>query len=155
MARKLMTPKQVIAAWKKYCKTYKGTKNKAKEFAGKCGMRSMGEVICAADMDAKGIKYEYEAEKVDYQLPPQKYTPDFRLVDTPKLLIEYKGYMRVGVPKKMIAIKNSNPDRKVCMVFQNPNLKHSKTMKYWQWAEKNGIEWSGETIKEEWLDETN
>jgi hypothetical protein len=148
---KLMTPKQVIAAWAKYCSTKRGTKKKAREFATKCGMRSMGEVICAADMDKRGIKYKYEAEKVAYQLPPQKYTPDFRLLDTPDLIIEYKGYMRVGVPKKMIAIQNSNPDRQVCIVFQNPNLKYSKTMKYWQWAEKNGFLWSAETINEEWL----
>lgn len=149
--KRLLKPATVIKQWKEY--TGKKTKAMARVYAAKCGMRSMGEVECAADMDARGIKYRYEAEKIEYQLPPQKYTPDFVLVDTPKLLVEYKGYMRPGVPRKMIAIKNSNPDRKVCIVFQNAKTKYSKTMQYWNWAEKNGIAWSHKTINEEWLNE--
>lgn len=155
MKKNLLKPATVLKQWKEWCKTHKGTKAKGRAFASKCGMRSMGEVKCAADMDARGIKYRYEAEKVTYQHKPQKYTADFTVVDTPELLIEYKGYMRVGVPKKMIAIKDSNPDRKICMVFENAKLKHSKTMKYWQWAEKNGILWSEGTVREEWFNGNN
>jgi len=151
--KRLLKPATVLRQWAEF--TGRKTKAMARKFAMKGGFRSMGEVECAADMDKRGIKYKYEAEKITYQVPAQKYTPDFILVDRPDLLIEYKGYMRVGVPKKMIAIKNSNPDRKVCIVFQNAKTKYSKTMNYGQWADKNCILWSHKTVKEEWLNEEN
>jgi hypothetical protein len=126
----------------------------AKAMAKKAGMKSMGEVRCAADMDARSIGWHYEAEKLEYQYTPQKYTPDFTLYDENGMLIEYKGKMTNETRKKLLAIKRCNPERRICLVFEKPNNKISSrknAMRYWQWAERHGFEWSEHFVKEEWL----
>jgi hypothetical protein len=105
-------------------------------------------------MTARGIKYKYEDETWQYQVDPQHYTPDFTIVDTDNLRIEYKGKMTAQTRKKMIAVKKCHPDKRVCIVFEKPNNKLSarpNSQRYWQWAEKNGFEWSEHYVKEEWL----
>jgi len=100
-------------------------KRMARTTAALAGMKSMGEVRCAADLDKRKIKWLYENEKLVYQHEPQKYTPDFTLVDNGGLLIEYKGKMTDGGRKKLLSIKRCNPDRQLCIVFEQPNNKLS------------------------------
>jgi predicted nuclease of restriction endonuclease-like RecB superfamily len=140
---------------KKNLKTGPG-KRRAKEHAALAGMKSIGEVRCAADMDRQGIKWKYEAETLVYQHQPQKYTPDFLL--SRKLLIEYKGKMTNETRKKLLSIKRCNPGRRICIVFEKPDNKLSSrpnASRYWQWAERNGFEWSDQVIRPEWLRKNN
>jgi hypothetical protein len=184
-----MTPKQAVKKWdrelaklkvktekeaeeagwtgRQKSKIYSKRSSKlAKQIAKEAGMKSMGEVKCAADMDKRGIPYTYEGETFEYQYEPQKYTPDFNiLIDRPgkkPLHIEYKGMMTGDIRKKMLTIKNCNPDVEFALVFENANNgiskrrkkkdgTYSKPTKYWQWAEKKGFLWSEHTVKEEWL----
>lgn len=142
----------------------------ARKIAKEAGMKSMGEVKCAADMDKRGIPYTYEGETFTYQYDPQKYTPDFNILvkrkGKPPLHIEYKGKMTQDIRRKMLAIKKSNPDVEFALVFENANNPISKRRKkkdgtfstptkYWEWAERKGFLWSEHTIKEEWLNGTN
>lgn len=126
----------------------------AKEWAKKAGMKSMGEVKCAADLEARGIPYSYETTTVQYQYNPQKYTPDFDLFGKDKKIhIEYKGKLDYETRKKLLAIRNSNPDMEICLVFEkagNKIRKGSKTT-YGMWAESKGFKWHEHTVKEEWL----
>jgi hypothetical protein len=123
----------------------------AKKYAKMAGMRSMGEVRCAADMDKRKIKYKYEAIKIQYQYEPQVYTPDFVLEND--AVIEYKGKMTNETRKKILAIIRCNPNIRFHLVFEKPNNKIRKGSKttYWQWAEKNNIPWSEHFVREEWL----
>jgi hypothetical protein len=136
----------------------------ARTVAKEAGMKSMGEVKCAADMSKRKIRYKYEEVTFEYQQKVQHYTPDFvikRKGSTP-LYIEYKGKMDYATRTKMLAVKRCNPDINIAMVFENAKNgitkrkrkkdgTYSVPTKYWQWAEKNGFLWSEHTVKKEWL----
>lgn len=162
MKKKLLKPSTVIKKWDALCKKIKNDKTKKKTpgnkesklHAAMAGMKSMLEVRVAADMDRRGITWEYEMEKLRYQHNPQIYRPDFTLRDTDDLLIEVKGKLVAADRKKLIAIKRCNPDRRICLVFGYANNKLASTpnsLKYWQWAERNGFAWSEGVVKDEWL----
>jgi hypothetical protein len=125
----------------------------AKEYAGQAGMKSMGEVKFAADLEKRGIKYKYEATTVEYQHKPQKYTPDFDLELKGIPHVEYKGKLDYETRKKLLAIRNSNPDMEIILVFEKANNKIRKGSKitYGQWAESKGFKWSESVLREEWL----
>jgi hypothetical protein len=128
----------------------------AKTLAKRAGMRSIGEVRCAADMEKRGIKYKYEPFKMWYTYAPKDhyYTPDFTVQVNDRLILEYKGKMTKGTRDKLVAIKESNPGKRICIIFEKPNNKLSSrknSWRYWEWAEKMGFEWSEHYVKEEWL----
>ena len=128
-------------------------RHEARKHAAMAGMKSIGEVRCAADMDARGIKWHYEHEKLEYTIDAT-YNPDFTLYANDDKLIEYKGKMTQTVRTKLLAIKRSNPDRQLYLVFEKPDNKLSsrpKSLRYWEWAERNGFEWSDQVIREEWI----
>lgn len=138
----------------------------ARELAGLAGMKSMGEVKCAADMEARKVKYKYEPDTFTFQHKPQHYTPDFKLKTKSgkTLYIEYKGKMTQDVRTKMLRVRECNPNIEIAFVFEcatngitkrrkKKDGTYSTPTKYWEWAEKNGFKWSEHTIREEWLDE--
>ena len=176
--KQIQKPSTVMRAWNKLCSQIEVTKKKemekpikkrlkrnmktgpgrvlARQFAARAGMKSLGEVRCAADMDKMHIKWEYEAEKLKYQHKVQSYTPDFLLIDG--TLIEYKGKMTDETRKKLLSIKRCNPKRRLCIVFEKPNNKISSrpnSQRYWQWAESNGFEWSNQVIDKRWVNRRN
>ena len=155
----MLKPQTVLNRWEALIKKMapkKPGRREAKEYAKLCGMKSIGEVRCSADMDKRDIKWVYEKDTLRYQHLPQKYTADFTLIDNGDLLIEYKGKMTNDTRKKMLSVKRSNPDRRICIVFEKANNKLSSrpnSTRYNQWAESNGFEWSEMIVKEEWLNE--
>ena len=154
----MLKPKTVIARWEALIKKMapkRPGRREAKEYAKLCGMKSIGEVRCAADVTKRGIKWVYEKDTLRYQHLPQKYTADFTPVDNNDLLIEYKGKMTNDTRKKMLSVKRSNPDKRICIVFEKANNKLSSrpnSTRYNQWAEASGFEWSELTVKDEWLE---
>jgi hypothetical protein len=146
-----MTPIQVMKKWLGIDQKKRNSRL-AQQLAKEAGMRSMGEVRCAADMKRRRIPYKYEPLVLTYQHEPQKYTPDFV---SPKIegVIEYKGKMTNETRKKLLSIQRCNPDVPIRLVFEKPNNKIRKGSKttYWQWAEKNGFDWSEHYVKKEWL----
>ena len=107
-------------------------------------MRSKFEKEVAKYLKQNKVKFEYEPKDkiVNYQIPVtnHKYTPDF-VIDG--IMYETKGYIRsVAERRKYVYVAEQNPDLKLVMVFQNPNLpirRGSKTT-YKMWFEKNGIQ---------------
>ena len=154
----MIKPKTVIQRWEALIKKMapkRPGRREAKEYAKMCLMKSIGEVRCAADMNSRGIKYIYERDTLRYQHLPQKYTADFTLIDNGDLLIEYKGKMTNDTRKKMLSVKRSNPDKRICIVFEKANNKLSSrpnSTRYWQWSESSGFEWSEGVVKSEWLE---
>lgn len=105
-----------------------------------------------AKLSDKRIKHE--PFQIKYVLE-KMYTPDFELPNG--ILIEAKGNFRSASERtKMLHIKKQNPKYDIRFLFQNPNLKISKSSKttYAKWAEKNGFKWaSGAHIPQEWVEE--
>ena len=91
-----------------------------------------------------GEKWEYEKHKFPYKVP-RRYTPDFVHQD---IVIEVKGYFRVGDTAKYKAIAAAYPDLKLVFIFSNPAKKVRKGAKInmGQWADKNG--WLYTTLDE-------
>ena len=110
-------------------------------------------------LEQSGADYEYEKHVLEYEKPAtqHKYTPDFTLTKKDKsiLYIETKGYMDLATRKKMVCVKQSNPDLDIRFVFQNSKCTISKKSKttYGEWATKNGYPWAHCQIPLEWLDE--
>lgn len=88
--------------------------------------------------------WEYESIKLNYVVPARRasYTPDFINHDT-KTIVESKGYLRAEDRKKMLLIKEQNPDWTFILLFQNPRATISKASKttYADWATKQGFKW--------------
>jgi hypothetical protein len=132
----------------RFDKLTRKTRKIARIFAGTMGYRSMSEVRFASRLIDAKLPFKYEADILKYQLKPQKYTPDFTLKSKrkkKKIFLEYKGRLDGPTRKKMLAVKKSNPDIDLRIVFEKPNgklYKNSET-RYWEWAEKNGFIWYG------------
>ena len=98
-----------------------------------------------------GVSYEYESEKLGYTIE-HNYTPDFVLPNYTYL--EAKGYWAPEDRRKILAVKKSNPDVDIRMVFQSPYNTISKKSKttYAKWCERHDIPWSSyQEIPIEWL----
>ena len=104
--------------------------------------RSGFEDDVEAKLKSLKIKYEYETVKLTYTIPESKhtYTPDFIVGD---IHFEAKGYFDAPTKLKMKLVIQQNPDKRIIMVFQNPNTKLTKKSKttYATWCDKNNIEW--------------
>lgn len=99
----------------------------------------MAEVETAALLDQQGLGAEYEPEQWEYQYNVQSYTPDFKIGN---VYVEVKGKATKETRKKLLAIKECNPDKILVIRFLrghgNKITKGSKTS-YMAWAEKNGF----------------
>ena len=98
-----------------------------------------------------GVSYEYESEKLSYTIE-HNYTPDFVLPNYTYL--EAKGYWAPEDRRKILAVKKSNPDVDIRMVFQSPYNTISKKSKttYAKWCDRHDIPWSSyQEIPIEWL----
>jgi hypothetical protein len=118
-------------------------------------MASKAETVFAEKMDSLGIEWMYEPEKLQWEPPKRKYTPDFKVLceDGTFFYVEYKGYLRPNDKVKMKAVKKQHPNVDIRFVFQNaskPIYKGSPT-NYGMWAEKNGYLWAEGFMPEDWL----
>ena len=96
---------------------------------------------------------EYESETFKY-VAEHEYTPDFviTLPDGTKRYVETKGYLRPTDMTKLKAVKKSNPDKDLRLVFFKDNkLKSTAKMRYSDWAYKNGFIFSIGGIPKGWL----
>ena len=118
--------------------TYKG-KRSTRTKAVEAGFRSGFEQQFAARFP----EYQYEPMRVAYEVNEVRhYKPDFVAPDG--TWYELKGRFTATDRKKMKAVRESHPDQRIVLVFQNPRVKLTKAkrgMWYCEWAEKNGFEW--------------
>ena len=130
------TSKEESLAWAK--KAYAKLKSKHEK---PIKFRSKLEERIADLLEGRGVSYEYESEKLGYTIE-HNYTPDFVLPNYTYL--EAKGYWAPEDRRKILAVKKSNPDVDIRMVFQSPYNKISKKSKptYAQWCERHDIPWA-------------
>ena len=97
-----------------------------------------------------GPTWDYEPFKVPY-VTHRHYTPDFvfNSGQDKELLVEVKGFFRVGDTAKYKAIRDALAEesmftiRELVFFLQNPRAKVRKGQKInmGQWCEKEGFEW--------------
>lgn len=128
------------------------------------GKRSGYEEHVAKSLDSRNIPYEYEAEVLSYIKPPvppkpSRYTPDFTIEkkDGTKMYIESKGKFTAQDRKKMVLVKEQNPEADIRLLFMRDNyLTTQKKSKYSTWALRNGfpfaVSYSGH-VPDSWIEE--
>ncbi|SCX36002.1 endonuclease I [Agrobacterium rosae] len=88
-----------------------------------------------------GPTYNYESRRLPYTITCH-YLPDF-IDEANRSIVEAKGLFTSADRRKHKAIKHQYPDWSVCIVFQNPDKKLSKTSNtsYSDWCDRQGIAW--------------
>ena len=128
------------------------TTSERRRHAIKNGYRSGLEDDIAKDLNDRGVEFEYEKLKVQWQLIENKtYTPDFKLPNG--IIIESKGRFVAADRKKHIIIKRQHPFLDIRFVFSNSRAKLYKGAKstYGDWCSKYGFLYADKRIPEEWL----
>ena len=128
-------------------------KNNPTWVAKKYGFKSGLEQTISQQIESKGIKVEYETEKVPYIIPASNhtYSPDFKLPNG--IRVETKGRFVAADRKKHLLVKAQNPTIDIRFVFSNSKNKITKNSKttYADWCEKNGYKYSDKVIPEDWF----
>ena len=131
------------------------TKSNPKWVAKKHGFKSGLEETISNQINDKGIKVEYESEKLPYTIPASQHTyhPDFKLPNG--IYIETKGRFVLADRKKHILIKEQYPALDIRFVFTNSKNKINKKSKttYADWCVKNGFKYADKFIPDEWFGE--
>jgi len=121
--------------------------------AKKYGFKSGLEETISQQIESKGIKVEYETEKVPYIIPASNhtYSPDFKLPNG--IRVETKGRFVAADRKKHLLVKAQNPTLDIRFVFSNSKNKITKNSKttYADWCEKNGYKYADKVIPEDWF----
>jgi hypothetical protein len=121
----------------------------------KHGFRSGLEETLAAQLQAAGVPFEYEAHKLAFEEPPKKrhYTPDFHLPNG--IVIETKGRFLTADRQKHLLVKAQHPDLDLRFVFSNSKAKISKrsTTTYADWCVKHGFLFADKAAPAAWLKE--
>lgn len=117
--------------------------------------RSRFEKTIAALFNKFKVKFRYEPFSLKYTIEA-KYTPDFVIKSkTGDVLIETKGYFKPSDRRKMIAVKECNPDLDIRLWFMRDTYLSNKTKKtkYSDWATKHSFPYHvGETFPYHWFD---
>jgi len=133
----------------------KVTKKSSSWVARKYGFKSGLEENISIQIESKGIKVEYESEKVAYTIPASQHTynPDFKLPNG--IFVETKGRFVAADRKKHLLVKAQNPTLDIRFVFSNSKNKITKTSKttYGDWCDKNGIKYADKVIPDSWFEE--
>jgi hypothetical protein len=105
------------------------------------GKRSGLEERAQQLFDDYGHQVEYEVDKLYFTQPEVKryYLPDFKLDNG--TYIEIKGRLTAEDRRKMLWVKEQNPEAIICFIFGNGKNKLTKRSKstYLDWAEKHGF----------------
>lgn len=124
---------------------------------GDLTLRSNLEKKVATFLDDSKIAYGYEDQVLQYVVPESnhKYTPDFTLPNG--IIVEVKGRLTAADRKKMLLVREHNPDKDIRFLFavDNKISKSSKTT-YGIWAEKKGFKYhvsKDGVLPAEWLKE--
>tara|TARA_R110000796_G_scaffold3545_1_gene13779 strand:+ start:108 stop:476 length:369 start_codon:yes stop_codon:yes gene_type:complete len=100
-----------------------------------------------ADIGEKLVDWNYEPYHIPY-VTKRKYIPDFTKGN---ILVEAKGYFRVGDTQKYKAIRDSLFSQELVFVLTNANKKVRKGSKITmgEWCDKEGFKWfTLKTLKE-------
>ena len=128
------------------------TTSERRRHAIKNGYRSGLEDDIAKDLKDRGVNFEYEKLKVQWQLLENKtYTPDFKLPNG--IIIESKGRFVQADRKKHLVIQDQHPFLDIRFVFSNSRSKLHKGAKSTSgdWCNKHGFLYADKRIPDEWI----
>lgn len=118
--------------------------------------RSRLEDRIAAQLEEAGCPFTYERTRHPYIIPARKahYVEDFDLNEV--FIVEAKGYFTPDDRKKLLLLKDQNPDLDIRLVFQRASNKLHKNSPttYGKWCDDHGFKWAdGGVIPQAWVDE--
>jgi hypothetical protein len=132
------------------------------------GYRSSYEYAIAQQLTDLGIRFEYEAETFDLDVPATsvhfcpcgaqprkrlKYTPDFLFNDR-KFIVEAKGRFDPAHRIKAKRFVEMYPDIEYALLFESDNkLSPKSNTRYTTWCEKEGILCGVGLLPSAWLRE--
>ncbi len=102
----------------------------------------------------KNFKFDYEHCPFEYTLNSRQYWPDFQVVreDGSCVFIEVKGYLDRDAQRKMLAVKECHPKETFVFLFSKNNpIRKGAKMRYSDWCEKHGFDYSIGEVPERWL----
>lgn len=103
-------------------------------------MRSGLETQVKDELDGSSLDYKYEETRLRYTIPAAErtYLPDFEFPN--KIIIEVKGKLDLETRRKMLLVKEHNPDRDIRFVFHRNNLLRKRgKLRYSDWAKRHGF----------------
>jgi hypothetical protein len=130
------------------------------------GKRSGFESRVCADLDKRGVKYEYEKETFTYIRPVRaahcracggrdvgrvaRYTPDLKVRGE---FIELKGRLTSANRTQLVEFVANRADVKLRLLFMRDNYTTAKKrIRYSEWAKSKGFECAvGEKVPDAWL----
>lgn len=124
----------------------------------KTSFRSGAELRFASYLKEKRVRFKYEEDSIAYVISETRhYKPDFKLIkdNGDPMYIEVKGFFSPSDRKKMLLVKESNPNLDVRMLFLSDNKinKRSKT-RYSEWCNKHNLPFHiGMNLPKAWVDE--
>jgi hypothetical protein len=124
----------------------------------KTSFRSGAELKFATYLKEKRVHFKYEQDVIPFIISETRhYKPDFKLLkeDGEPMYIEVKGFFSPADRKKMLLVKESNPNLDVRMLFMSDNRisKRSKT-RYSEWCDKHNLPFHiGMHLPKAWIDE--
>lgn len=117
--------------------------------------RSGLESKVSQQLEARGVKAEYEMWKIPYVVPASNHTyrPDFILPNG--IIVETKGLWEADDRKKHLLIREQYPELDIRLVFSSSRTKIYKgsPTSYAEFCEKKGILFADKLIPVEWLKE--
>jgi hypothetical protein len=131
--------------------------------------KSLYEDGIALQFKQAKVRVKYEPYKMEYYVKAKGgfcldcgkndiwvkryYVPDWVSEDD-QLIVESKGKFTSAMRTKMLAVRQSNPDKDIRMLFMRDNwLTRKKQQKYSEWAEKHGIPYAIGEMPKEWIKE--
>jgi len=133
----------------------------------KSGYRSGAEEKLAETLTESGVGFTYESLTLEYEKTVRKgkcnqcgstkgvvkvatYKPDFILDNG--IVIEYKGRLTASDRSKLVAVKKTNPEIKLKLLFGSDNkLAKNNDKRYSQWATENGFDYAIGSPPRRWL----
>ena len=119
----------------------------------RCGKyRSPLEALCALNFQRRGIKFEFEVDRIPYTVE-RTYLPDFKLPNG--IYIETKGWFKPEDRTKHLAVRKQNPDVDIRFVFDKANNKLPKgsNTTYGMWCDNYGFKWAEKIVPQSWIEE--
>jgi len=115
--------------------------------------RSDYELNIAKKLAERGVKFEYETQKLTYYPKPKVYIPDFYLPES-DIYVEAKGFFKPSDRQKMLLVIRDNPMLDIRMLFLRASNKLNRSSKttYGGWCNRYGILWADGFIPDEWLE---
>lgn len=128
--------------------------------------RSKFEYKLAQQLEQLGVKYDYEAEELEYFTKVRSgvcescsgthvfqrrwYTPDFFLPNG--IIIEAKGQFTASNRTTLKAVRDAHDSIDLRLVFMaNNRISKNSGTTYVDWAESNGFKYAVGEIPESWL----